>query len=106
MYLHRLVMNNPEGFDVDHRSGRKLDNRKSELRVCDTSQNTCNRGAQSNNKSGFKGVFWSTWMNKWCSRIQLYQKNRHLGYFDTAEEAHAAYCEAAHSLHGEFARTA
>ncbi len=36
--------------------------------------------------------------------IRLQGKNYHLGMFDTPEEAHKAYCEAAVKLHGEFAK--
>lgn len=32
-------------------------------------------------------------------------KNKHLGYYDTPEAGHAAYCKAASELHGEFANT-
>jgi hypothetical protein len=38
------------------------------------------------------------------AQIKHQRKQHHLGYFDTAEEAHAAYAEAARRLHGTFAR--
>lgn len=40
------------------------------------------------------------------AQIKTYGKKKHLGYFDTAEEAHAAYCAAAEIYHREFTRTA
>ena len=33
-YIHRYIMNAPEGMVVDHINGDKLDNRKCNLRIC------------------------------------------------------------------------
>jgi hypothetical protein len=104
--LHRLIMNPPNDMQIDHIHGETLDNRKSQLRLATSSQNSHNKGVQANNKSGFKGVTWEKARRKWRAKIKLHNKRIDLGYFDTAEAAHAAYCEAAHRLHGEFARTA
>ncbi len=38
--------------------------------------------------------------------MMLTAENKNLGYFATAEAAHAAYCNAATRLFGEFARAA
>lgn len=40
------------------------------------------------------------------AQIKFSQKVTHLGYYDTAEEAHAAYRNAAEKHFGEFARFA
>ena len=51
----------------------------------------------------YKGVTYNKRYNRWVSSISVNGLNVFLGYFDTELEAHAAYCKAAASLHGEFA---
>lgn len=90
---------------VDHISGDKLDNRRNNLRIATRSQNLSNRGRPSNNTSGLKGAFWHKHNKKWMSSIGVNGRRKYLGYFDTPEEAHEAYCTAAQELHGAFANT-
>jgi hypothetical protein len=68
-------------------------------------ENNRNCGRDHTNTSGYKGVYWYEDRKKWRAQIGYQGKVTNLGSFDTPEEAHAAYCEAAHRLHGEFART-
>jgi hypothetical protein len=89
--------------EVDHRLGKRGDNRWSELRHADNQQQAQNAKLRKDNTSGFKGVSW--FQGKWGSHIRHEGKLIHLGYFDTAPEAGAAYAEAAIRLYGEFART-
>lgn len=91
---------------LDHINGIPGDNRIVNLRAASPSQNSCNQRRQSNNSSGFKGVSWYKRDGKWKAHITYRGKGFHLGYFDTAEEAYAAYCAKAKELHGEFARLA
>ncbi|MDQ0154944.1 HNH endonuclease [Robertmurraya andreesenii] len=102
--MHRLVLNAPKGYDVDHINGNKLDNRKCNLRIATRSQNNYNKTTQSNSSSGFKGVSWSKQRNKWRARIHVNKKEIHLGFFEYAIDAALAYNEAAIKVHGEFAR--
>lgn len=89
---------------LDHANGNRTDNRLVNLREANRSENNCNRVMSLNNTSGFKGVTWNKYAKKWRAQIKAERKWRHLGYFDDAKEAHAAYCTAAEKLHGEFAR--
>lgn len=102
--MHRLIVGviGVEGVYIDHINGNGLDNRRSNLRICTHSENMRNCKLYINNKSGYKGVGFHN--GKWRARININKKSVFLGHFDTAEEAHAAYCEAATRLHGEFAR--
>lgn len=104
--MHRQIMGDPEGFQVDHIHGDTLDNRRSELRIATGSQNQWNTKMRSDNASGFKGVSWHTATGRWQAKISAHKKRMHLGYFDTAQEAHEAYCVAAREYHGEFRRVA
>lgn len=106
MRLHRIVMGCQygDGKFVDHINGNTLDNRKCNLRICSHADNIKNQKIHSNNKSGYKGVSWDIKSMKWHSRITYNKLCVSLGFFNTPQEAYAAYCEAARKYHGEFAR--
>jgi hypothetical protein len=89
--LHRFIRTPSEGFVTDHINQNKLDNRKSNLRDATKSLNALNSKIPTTNTSGFKGVSWSKVGKKWRSALWLNGKQLHLGYFDTAQEAHGAY---------------
>lgn len=90
--------------EIDHINGIRHDNRIINLREASRSENGRNVPAHRDSSSGLKGAHWHGQKNRWTSRIRVDGKNRYLGLFDTAEEAHEAYCEASKKCHGEFAR--
>lgn len=103
--MHRLIMGEPEGLQVDHRNGDTLDNRKENPRICTRTQNMVNQKNRSSNKTGFKGVS----ANKQIGGFDAFisgpnHRQKNLGHFKTAEEAALAYDEEARALHGDFAR--
>lgn len=102
--MHREILKTPCGLFTDHVNEDKLDNRKSNLRMCNKPQNMHNRGAQKNNTSGFKGVSFQKNASKYMARIKSNGVDYYLGLFNCPEEAHAAYREASLRLHGEFSK--
>lgn len=65
LYLHRLLMGEPEGMYVDHINGDGLDNRRANLRVVTMSENMHNRaGANTNSQTGVRGVSKAHLVNK------------------------------------------
>jgi hypothetical protein len=103
--MHRVIAQTPLGMHTDHINRDGLDNRLSNLRAATQSENIRNQGVRRNNKSGLKGASWHTTANRWVAKIKLDKKQFHLGFYDTAEEAHRAYCEASERLHGKFGGT-
>jgi hypothetical protein len=91
---------------IDHANGDPMDNRFSNLRLATSSQNGANGRKPSHNSSGFKGVNWHAKAGKWRAYIKDKGKPIHIGYFTSAEAAHAAYLEKAREIFGEFARAA
>jgi hypothetical protein len=101
--LHRFLLDNPKGLQVDHINGDKLDNRRENLRVCTHSENLYNWPKSKKRKysSIYKGVSFNG--KKWLANIS---KNRHqyyIGSFDKEHWAAMAYDIAAKDLHGQYA---
>lgn len=110
LFLHREVAARAgleiTGLEVDHVNCNGLDCRRANLRPATKAQNQRNKGLQSNNTSGVKGVSWDKARRKWQVHISVMGHNRKLGLFATIEAAAAAYRAAAMVDHGEFARFA
>lgn len=111
LYFHkplaRYLLNCVDDSDiyVDHINRNTLDNRKSNLRKCTPQQNNFNKGKQSNNTSGYKGVYYSTNKKNWIASIKKGDMTKRMGPFSTKEEAAIAYDKEALKLFGEFAVT-
>lgn len=106
--LHRLLWgawSMPATPEIDHENRDGLDCRRANLRAATGAQNCSNVAMRRSNRSGLKGVSWHAHSSKWRATIQSNKKAVHLGLFDDASEAHAAYVAAAKDLHREFARS-
>ena len=98
--MHEVVKQTIQGAPVDHWNGNTLDNRRNNLRTATSRQNAANRKKHKNNTTGFKGVV----RDRFRFRVQIGTPRRHLGMFNTPEEAARAYNIAAVDMYGEFAR--
>lgn len=87
---------------LDHIDRNKLNNDPLNLRSATTAQNAMNRGTNSRNTSGAKGVWWYKSSCKWISCIRFNGVYKYLGSFEDVEDAKRAYDNASTSLHGEF----
>jgi hypothetical protein len=108
LYAHRIAWALHHGAwpeaDIDHINGNRKDNRIANLRAATRSQNNGNMGVRARNKSGFKGVYWNNAANKWQAMLGAKGGvRRYLGVYNTPEEAHEAYMQAAKAYFGEFA---
>lgn len=101
---HRLAWLYVHGYwptgEIDHINMDKGDNRICNLRDATREQNRHNTTMTKRNTTGFKGVSFHRKMGK----FQAHHRRHWLGYFQTAEAAHAAYAKAATEAAGEFAR--
>ena len=103
---HRLAWFYMTGIwppELDHRNMNRADNRFANLRIATSSQNKANTLAQSNSKSGIKGVSFDKVNNLWRVNITKDGKTKNLGRYPTLEEAAAVRRKHAIELFGEFA---
>lgn len=92
LFMHRLILNTDQF--VDHINHNGLDNRKSNLRIVNKSQNQMN--------ANYKGVYKSCGGN-WMARIKLHGKTCHIGTFVDIEEAYYARWYAERVVFKEYA---
>lgn len=103
---HRLAWLHVHGefppHQIDHRDNVRSNNAWLNLRAATSLNNSGNRGANRNNRSGYKGVMRHG--KRWAAQISLNGKHTHLGVFDTPSDASSAYQRAAREHFGEFAK--
>lgn len=101
-YAHRIawcyVYGDWPTDEIDHINGIRNDNRIANLRHATRKQNMENR-VQATGASGYRGVVWLEANQKWRASITHNRQNIYLGLFATAEDASAAYREAAAFFH-------
>jgi AP2 domain/HNH endonuclease len=103
--MHRFIMNAPDGTQVDHIDGDRLNNQRSNLRFCDTRLNNRNmRPGARKGTSQYKGVAYDRSRSKWMAMVKDENRRYNLGRFTTEIEAARAYDRKAKELFGEFFR--
>jgi hypothetical protein len=87
--MHRFIMNDPKGFQVDHKNHNTLDNRKENLRKCTHQENCFNRRKQSNCTTEFIGVSFCKDRQKYLAAVEYNGKTIRLGYYTNPIDAAA-----------------
>jgi hypothetical protein len=101
---HRLAWLHTHGawpeHQIDHIDENKSNNRISNLRDVPQSMNQHNAiKPRKDGTSGYRGVSWERGNKRWRAQIQANGRKQCIGYFKSAEEAHAAYLAAKLRLH-------
>jgi len=102
--MHHAVLSQKEGLETDHINGDKLDNRKTNLRLCTKSENANNKGLRKNNTTGYKGVSPSKRHGGFRAHINVRGIQISLGGFVNLKDAARAYNVAALKYQGKFAK--
>ena len=94
--VHQLVAmaflnHTPKGHDcvVDHINEDKSDNRLCNLQIISNRANI--NKSKRKGSSRYRGVSYYSKLNKWRAKAYINGKHRHLGYFNSEEEASNAY---------------
>lgn len=102
--MHRQIMGVTERMvNVDHIFGNGLNNQRSNLRTCTHKQNLMNRAGNPKSTSKFKGVSWDKQHEKWVVHISVNGKAKHIGRFESEEDAARQFNQHANKYHEDFA---
>lgn len=104
LLVHRVIwfyMTGVWPVEVDHINGLRHDNRWVNLREVTRAKNLQNIPPINprNKSTGLVGSSFSERYGKFRSYIVVGRKQKSLGFFDTAEEAHSAYLKAKATMH-------
>jgi hypothetical protein len=105
IYMHREILNAPDGLHVDHVNGDTLNNQEENLRLATSAENAWNRDKYKNNTTGFKGVTYDKERGKFRAQITVHRKAKNLGRYDTPIEAAHVYDRAAREYHEKYGCT-
>lgn len=101
--MHQQIMATPKDTIHDHIDHDGLNNQRGNLRICTKAENGCNRrGLNQNNTTGFRGVVCDRRNQKFRAAIRVEGQMVHLGFFETARKAGAAFDVAAEEYFGGF----
>jgi hypothetical protein len=81
-YLHRWIMEPADDKVIDHDDRDKLNNRRSNLIECTMVENNRNKPTRNRHSA-----YYIKEKDQWRAEVSHRNKNLHLGYFDTKEEA-------------------
>lgn len=105
--MHRAIMGvtDPKIL-VDHADGNGLNNQRSNLRICNRSQNAANHNYTKKEWTTSKhfGVSWMPKAKRWRAYTTKNKKQISLGLYLREEDAAKAYNDGAIKYHGEFAK--
>lgn len=87
--------------EIDHKNLNRADNRISNLRKADRSQNQRNIPMISSNTSGHKGVSWEKSSGRWKACVQ-HRGRIHIQYFSEKDDAAEFAAFIREITHGEF----
>jgi len=80
---------------INHKDFNKLNNKAKNLELV-TNRENCNK-KHLKHSSIYTGVSFFSETKKWCARITIDRKIKHLGYFINKHEAHLAYEQELHT---------
>ena len=86
-YMHRFIMNTPNGMYPDHIDFNTLNNQRSNLRNLTASESNRHQRIKKTNKSGCIGVSWYKAIKKWRADIKVNGKLVYLGSFENIKDA-------------------
>ncbi|HSA76200.1 MAG TPA: HNH endonuclease signature motif containing protein [Nitrosarchaeum sp.] len=90
--MHRYIMQCPTDKIVDHINGNKLDNRRSNLRICTQQENTQNVHVYKTKQSSrYRCVFYDKTWNKWYVQKCVNKKMCYIGAFKNELDAAEAF---------------
>jgi len=105
---HRIIWVIENGKDpenhIDHINGIKSDNRICNLREATNSQNIAAGKVGKISHTGITGVYYRKDVGKFTASFRKDKKLKHLGYFETIQEAEECYQTAFKKAFGEYAR--
>lgn len=104
--MHRVIMEAPDGMDVDHKNDNKLNNCRSNLRICTRSQNMANKKLKKRRHELPMGVSYNQSPRSkqpYATRVFKEGKSYFCGNHYTLPEAVKAYKIKKKELFGDYA---